>query len=173
MLALAAMMVLVGCFAPGQDSGNASDTEYIPDDLPSGNCGETDNDPCESSGAEVPNSCQSTIECDAGRFCTAGFDGDIGIFACREGCIADFDETRWCVDDAGCCEPGSICQGRGYCVPAGATSSESGGAVETSTGEADTSATDTSGTSETSTDTGSTGSTTGGLLEPETRPIPR
>src|SRR5688500_15999723 len=162
---LVAMMVLVGCFKQGADAGNASDTEYIPDDVPSGNCGETDNDACTSSGAAVPSGCQASIECDAGRVCAAGFDGDIGTFECREGCIDDFDETRWCIDDSGCCGPGSICQGRGYCVPAGASSSEGGGADDTGTsGE--------SGT-DIGTDTGTTGSTTGGALEPATRPIPR
>lgn len=155
--AISIVLLLPSCFK-AQDDGdsNASDTEYIPDDVPSGNCGETDNEPCTSSGAETPSTCEASVQCDAGLVCAAGFDGDIGSFQCRVSCIDDFDETRWCIDDAGCCSPGSICQGRGYCVPAGTSSSDGGestGVVE-STGTTDT------GDSSTS----DTGSTSGGPL---------
>ena len=154
---LTGMIALVGCFGPAEDDSHSSDTEYIPDDVPSGNCGETDNDPCTSSGAEPASGCLASLECDDGSVCAAIFDGDIGTFECRPSCIADFDETRWCIDNAGCCGVGSICQGRGYCVPAGATSSESGDVGDTDTGsDAGSSGAGSSDTGSSSTD--STGS---------------
>jgi hypothetical protein len=165
LLPLFVLVPLLACFMQPEDDSNASDTEYIPDDVPSGNCGETDNEPCTSSGAEAPSDCQASIECGAGTVCAAGFDGDIGMFQCRASCIDDFDETRWCIDDAGCCGPGSICQGRGYCVPAGTTSSE--------TGDTSTSDTSTSDTSTSDASTSESSSTSGGALAPEIRPIPR
>ena len=146
---LVAILVLAGCAMDESDAGdNSSDTEYIPDDVPSGNCGETDNEPCTTTGGETP-TCEATIECDAGTVCAAGFDGDIGSFICRASCIDDFDETRWCIDDEGCCEPGSICRGRGYCMPAGATSMESGDDTGTSESGTSESGTSESGTSDT------------------------
>ncbi len=169
-LVIATTLALGSCFAPGADSSNVSDSEYIPDDVPSGNCGETDNDACTSSGAEQ-DGCAATEQCADGLFCIASFDGDIGRFDCSLSCIADMDETRWCLDDASCCSDGSVCQGRGYCVPASATTtgidpdtgseSESSGVVTGST-SSDTGTSDGGSTS----DSG----TTGTALEPDARP---
>lgn len=175
-LGIATIIALASCFAPGADSaGDASDTEYIPDDVPSGNCGETDNDACESTGTGAADGCVSTDQCADGLFCIASFDGEIGRFDCSLSCIADLDESRWCLDDASCCSEGSVCQGRGYCVPAGAMTTgvdpDTGIDTGTDTGAADgTSSVGDTGTTDTG--TGDSG-TTGAAIEPDARPIGR
>jgi hypothetical protein len=169
-----AVLASAACFA-AQDSGAGGDTEYIPDDPPAGNCGEPGEEPCETSGIAPAGDCQASSECDAGLACSATFDGDIGRFECQASCIEDFDEARWCADDASCCGPGSICQGRGYCVPAGATStgvvddtgteSSAGGGGDTTTG-GETTTTNATTTTDAGTTDGSTssgGSTTGAI----------
>jgi hypothetical protein len=172
---IATMMLLASCFAPASDIAGTGDTEFDPDDVPSGNCGETNNDPCTSTGVEAEDGCSATLPCDAGLFCAASFDGDIGRFDCRDACVPDMDETRWCFDDAACCNAGSVCQGRGYCVPSGATSTgldpDTGTDTGSSTSTGDTSTTD-GGMSTTDGGTTDTG-TTGAAIEPERRPIRR
>jgi hypothetical protein len=134
-------IVLIACDS-NERTHAASDTEYIGEDLPAGNCGETDDDePCtSSSGGAAPSGCQASTECEGEEICAAGFDGEIGSFACRSTCIPDLDETRWCVDDQGCCGVDSVCQDRGYCVPSSGTDATTDGGA-TSTGDGATSST--------------------------------
>jgi hypothetical protein len=175
---IATIALLASCFAPAADI--AGDTDYMPEDPPAGNCGETNNDPCTSTGVEAEDGCSATLPCDAGLFCAASFDGDIGRFDCRDACVPDMDDTRWCFDDAACCNAGSVCQGRGYCVPSGATSTgldpDTGADTGTDTGT-DAGSSTSMGTGDTSTSTtdGSTTDTgtTGAANEPERRPIRR
>lgn len=128
---LAGMFVLVACGDDSSGGDIVTDTEYIGEDLPAGNCGDTDEESCTSSGGDaMPSGCQASSECPDGESCTAMFNGDIGAFACRSSCIDDMDETRWCIDDAGCCGADSVCQERGYCVPAGRTSVDETGTAD-------------------------------------------
>jgi len=128
--------VVAGCFAPrAEDAGD----DFMDEDVPAGKC-MSDSGPCDESegagdGTPTPDGCQSTLDCAGGEICAAVFDGDIGTFACRASCIEDMDDTRWCVDDDGCCNDGSVCAGRGYCMPLDATTGgDTTGAVDTSTG---------------------------------------
>lgn len=142
--------VLSGCFAA--DSTEADD--YMDEDLPAGNCMtgtggcETEGDDASGGGAPA-GTCQSTVECDAGQICVATFDGDIGEFECRSMCIDDMDDGRWCLDDEACCNVGSVCSERGYCVPGEGTTTadETGGdTTTTDTGDGSTGAASSTGT---------------------------
>jgi hypothetical protein len=125
---LSMIWLFAACGDDGAGGDIVTDTEYIGEDIPAGNCGDTDEEECASSGGDaMPSGCEASSECPDGSSCSAVFDGDIGAFACRATCIEDLDETRWCIDDAGCCGADSICQGRGYCVPAGRTSADETG----------------------------------------------
>lgn len=131
----AALVLFVAC---GEDSGaqDVSDTEYIGEDIPAGNCGETDNAPCESSESGAPDGdCQGSADCSGDMICAASFDGDIGAFACRTSCVDDRDESMWCTDDAACCNPGSTCR-RGYCLPDAQGGDDTGAGTDSSTGGA-------------------------------------
>ncbi len=154
--------------ACGDDLDSAGD--YVDDDVPSGSCmsesGDADCDPDtmpadDDDGpvtAASDDECEGSIDCDAGEVCMATFDGDIGEFECRAACIPDRDETRWCVDDAACCEIDSVCSQRGYCLPPAATG------TTTSDGTTSDTTSDTSTTDEGTTSDGTTGdgTTTGG-----------
>jgi hypothetical protein len=117
------LAVLAACKADSRES----DDFYMDDDVPAGNC--MTGTGCATEGSDGDSTaaseatCESTLQCDVGQMCVATFDGDIGEFACSSTCIDDFDEERWCIDDDGCCGADSICQGRGYCVPAASADS--------------------------------------------------
>ena len=110
------LAILLACSVDDSAGDGDYDTGWIDEDLPADQCGETDAAPCatESGGAEP--ACVASTQCNSGEICRADFDGDIGSFQCRSGCIADFDESTWCVDDSGCCSAASICGPRGYCM---------------------------------------------------------
>jgi hypothetical protein len=139
------------------------------EDVPAGMC-MSESGPCETSdsggvdtNAGLGDPCSASGQCESG-ICSATFDGEIGEFECHTTCIPDFDEARWCIDDASCCS-GSVCSLRGYCQPNDATST--GGDASTSTGGADTSGDatgTTTGAGETGTWSGATttGTTSGG-----------
>ena len=131
------LLVLVAATACAEkDDGLESDDVYMDDDVPAGSCMSESGGGCdteavgEASMGEVAGTCESTLECADGEACIATFDGDIGEFECAASCIGDMDETRWCLDDAGCCEASSICSERGYCTPgdAAATGADTTGA---------------------------------------------
>jgi hypothetical protein len=123
------------------------------DDFPAGVCTATDTDTgtatgmeCETEAAPVTtsgaatsgtaNTCQATADCMGGR-CVAPWDATSevrGEFACEFACVALIDETRWCADDASCCEPAARCTARGYCIIEGESTSTSGDATSTGTG---------------------------------------
>jgi hypothetical protein len=118
------LLVLLAATACDDDGRLESDDVYMDDDVPAGSCMTGTGDDCDTEGTgdgattnEVAGTCESTLECDDGEVCIATFDGDIGEFECRGSCIGDMDETQWCLDDEGCCEATSICNGRGYCIP--------------------------------------------------------
>ena len=132
---LVVFALAVGCGS--KDDSIEADDVYMDDDVPAGSCMSESGDDCDTeavggdaSTAEVAGTCESTLECGDGEVCIATFDGDIGEFECSASCIPDRDETRWCIDDEGCCEAGSICGERGYCMPGDAvdTGGESTGA---------------------------------------------
>jgi hypothetical protein len=112
----------------GACSGDVGDYAYMDDDIPSGRCetgGDTDGCPGNTEGATTgpspdggPGSpCDRTGECDDGLTCSAPFSGgERGTFACVEACIPNMDESRWCADADGCCDPDAVCTMRGYCV---------------------------------------------------------
>ncbi len=125
----AGLLVVSAC----KEDARESDDLYMDDDVPSGSCmsdtGECDTDSAASddaSTAEVAGTCESTLECGDGESCIATFDGDIGEFECTASCIADRDETRWCLDDDACCNADSVCAERGYCMPVEASADTSG-----------------------------------------------
>jgi hypothetical protein len=156
---------LAALLACGDDGSGAAEGEtgYIDEDIPAGNCGETDNEPCESSddsgGSGVH--CDETTDCFDGMICAAQFDGDIGAFECLYSCVDDRDESRWCIDDASCCNPDASCSERGYCIPPEAADT---GTTGVDTGS-ETTGSDTSG------DAGSTDeSSSGGAAAPDERP---
>lgn len=134
---------------------NDNDDLYMDDDVPSGNC-MGDTGPCDTdamgdesdgsgtSSTPTGGTCESTMQCGVGDTCMATFDGDIGEFECQSSCIEDHDETRWCIDDLSCCNGGSVCSARGYCLPSGAegVGESSGGSdsgADTGTDDASTS----------------------------------
>jgi len=163
-------VVLSAC---GVDSDGAAEGEtgFIDEDIPAGNCGETDNAPCESSeGGGVPDPpCDASNDCWGGMICAAVFDGDIGSFVCRPSCIEDSDESQWCIDDAGCCNPDATCSDRGYCMPAGDTTGGDTTSGDTTSGDTTGSDTTTSGDT-TGSDTTDGGTSTGGALAPDEQP---
>lgn len=145
------MTVATGCSVATESAD-----DYMDEDVPAGKC-MSDSGPCDESdgsddGTPTPDGCVSTLDCNAGESCAAVFDGDIGVFDCREGCIEDMDETRWCVDDDACCSGGSVCAGRGFCMPLDVATGTDTGTVDTTTTGAD----------ETTTGDASTGSDTTG-----------
>lgn len=127
------LLVLAACASKDEGAGDF----YMDDDVPAGNCMTGTGCATDGSGggstAAGEATCESTLQCDVGQVCIATFDGDIGEFECSSTCIGDFDETHWCVDDDGCCGADSLCQGRGYCVPA-ASADETGSAESGSEG---------------------------------------
>jgi len=154
------MGLATGC-AMKDDAAGADDL-YMDDDVPSGNCmGETG--PCDTdteaggdeSSTPTGGACESTSQCSVGDTCMATFDGDIGEFECQSACIPDDDETRWCIDDDGCCNEGSVCAERGYCRPSGAADTTAGDSTSSTDGSSETG---TDGT----TDTGNAASTSDG-----------
>jgi hypothetical protein len=161
-------VVLSAC---GDDSGSSAEGEtgFIDEDIPAGNCGETDNAPCESSDGGVPDPpCDASDDCWGGMICAAVFDGDIGSFVCRSSCIDDRDESQWCIDDVGCCNPDATCSDRGYCIPADTTTGDTTGGDTTGSDDSST------GESGSSDDAGtSTDGSTGGAALPDERPDPR
>lgn len=123
---------LVGCLGGSDSDGSSGFTSYsdeMPDDLPAGECRDTDG--CDTdtdgsggvlgtTGASVDSECQRSEDCDGAGACVATWDNDArGPFECRFACIPTLDEDAWCSDDASCCEQGDVCTPRGYCVPSG------------------------------------------------------
>ncbi len=127
-------LLLGGCFAPGF-------TDEMPDDLPAGNCPDTDAEDCvttSTSGAESggesssssssstsgtpADDCQGSDGCLGEDACVAAWDGEAearGAFACQFACVPLLDESLWCSDDVSCCDADAVCTGRGYCVLGG------------------------------------------------------
>jgi hypothetical protein len=163
-------LIVVGLVFAGCGSAELSD--YMDEDLPAGQCKETEGDVCETGGEG--DQCGSTQDCGGDLICAAQFNGDIGRFECQDVCIPTMDETRWCMDDAACCDAAATCGPRGYCMidgGVGETVDEASGGSEgagtttsgTDTGGGTTSAGTTSGaTSSGGTDTSTGTSTTGG-----------
>jgi hypothetical protein len=139
--------LLSGCFAADSAEG---DDFYMDDDVPAGNCmtgtGCATDGSDGGSGGAGDGACESTLQCAAGLMCVGTFDGDIGAFECRNSCIDDMDEDRWCVDGEACCNAGSVCA-RGYCTPGDQTSDADTGGVDSSDGETTTTDTAADGTS--------------------------
>lgn len=101
----------------------------------------------------APDACMGGGDCPE-AFCVAPWDaalGQRGTAECVAECIADDDLTRFCIDDASCCE-GSRCNaGDGLCAAVAESSSTTADATtsDATTSVASTS-TDTAGTSSSS-----------------------
>jgi hypothetical protein len=150
-LGIVALTAQLGC--GGSEFDTAGDGDYMDDDIPMGQCGNTG---CaDTGGVPVGFPCGGSTECSGEAGCVAPFaDGQAGDFVCIAQCIPNNDEASWCLDDAACCDETATCSTRGLCVA---------GAVDDTAGIDSTGAdTDTSAGSDTGTDTGSaTGSDTG------------
>lgn len=120
--------------------------------------------PDEPAGAKVGlgDECLDSSNCQSG-LCAAPWNGEGAALVCVDTCVDTNDETRWCADDAVCCEPDAVCGSRGLCLPAGAVD-ETGTAGSTGgTGTGTGTAGSTGGTAtDTGTDTEAAGSTRGG-----------
>ncbi len=103
----------------------------------SGSGSSTGTDTTATAGATTvgtPDECQSSEDC-AGTtggpdlMCVASYDPGLGVkgpAVCSAECIAENDLTRWCQDDAGCCE-GLFCREvDGFCEPPSTTSTSTG-----------------------------------------------
>lgn len=84
--------------------------------------------------------CLLTNDCPAGLYCVAPFDQSLGpegkgLNECVADCVDIMDETRWCTDEAACCDPTAECTDRGYCVhPSDSTGGDTGTGTAGSTG---------------------------------------
>lgn len=142
---LASLVLLAsGCFSP-----NADLSDEMPDDLPAGACRDTDPDDCATSTGFVSSGgtsegtstgapadgCAGSESCLGDGVCVAAWDADAqarGSFECQFACVPVLDETTWCSDDASCCDTGTVCTARGYCVYAddtGTSGSSTGGST--------------------------------------------
>jgi len=133
-------------------------SDYMDEDLPAGQCEDTEGEACETGGAG--DQCNSSQDCGGDLVCGASFNGDIGTFECQAACVPTMDESMWCIDDTSCCDAAATCGPRGYCTIAGSaetgleeTGTETGTdtGVDTSTGtgsETDAGTTESSGTSD-------------------------
>lgn len=116
-LTFALMAALTGACGDSKELANAEG--YMPEDLPPWTC---DTDASSGGGSESGcgdgtgevDECRSGDECQGG-YCVASFNGDIGVFACRQACIPSMDESQWCADASACCEANARCE-RGYCI---------------------------------------------------------
>jgi len=71
----------------------------------------------ESSDCRAGDACSSSETCTTGTICaTQVMGGDRMPLSCTAECVPTSDEGRWCTDDASCCDPGTVCTVRGYCV---------------------------------------------------------
>lgn len=141
-----ALVLLLSLSACGETSETAASggsgvgtfADEMPDDLPAGECRDTDG--CETDGDDGTRGtttgepvdepeCERSEQCDGAGACVATWDDDVrGPFECRFACIPTLDESSWCSDDASCCERGDVCTPRGYCVPSeGDETGSSGG----------------------------------------------
>jgi hypothetical protein len=158
-------LLLVGCSESALVGGT-----YMEDDPPAGTCEDTDAAECETGGQG--DDCASSAECGGNLVCGATFDGDIGRFQCQAACVPTMDESRWCIDDAACCDTTASCGPRGYCmisedvdtgVDTGTGTGTSGdastgaGSTDTGTGTESGSSSDTATGTDTGTSTGVTG----------------
>lgn len=153
---------LCACLAASGCGGKGL-SDYMDDDLPAGNCEDTDASLCETGGQG--DQCEDTQFCTGELICAASFDGDIGTFECQSACVETMDETRWCTDSASCCDSGAVCGARGYCmlpgnVDTGSDGTTSSGSttsgLDTGTGTETSSGTDTSSSTDEATSTGVT-----------------
>jgi hypothetical protein len=119
-------VALASCSSDDSGGDGSASGGTLMDDLPpSTNCpGGSDTGGCQEDGgasasasAGGSGSCQSAADCMVGEGCLAPFDGEIGEFVCRPGCIGMMDEDWWCADASACCDPSATCTMRGYCVP--------------------------------------------------------
>lgn len=146
------LLTVAGCAADALSADS-----YMDEDHPPYGCDSEPTGPCGSSSDAGPQagSCQGGLDCDAGEFCAASFDGDIGQFECQSACIDAMDDTRWCYDSSACCNATDTCT-RGYCIPADDTPADSSGEA----GSSSSSTTD-GGSSSSSTGSGSESSSGG------------
>ncbi len=151
--------VLVAACSGSTPAVEGETLELDPETLPAGRC-DTDGtstsgttEPCDTesepdasaTGGETTGSaeCQGESDCGDGH-CVAGFDPETLMrteATCEFACVDTLNDAKWCLDDAGCCDPAARCTGRGYCIvesdeedtegEAGSTGSTSGGASST------------------------------------------
>ncbi len=157
------LSILVAVALAACDSDDGDLIDYMPDDLPAGQCEtegtstsgcETETEPTTStsttggaadtsSGGRPEGSCSSTDECLGAGVCSAVWNAQAqqpDATTCTFACVGSFDDARWCADDAACCEEGATCTERGYCVPPedgeSAESTSAGGGDTDTTGAA-------------------------------------
>lgn len=114
---LVGVLALGGC---GDTSLDTGDGDYMDEDLPMGQCSGTGSCPLPPGGppGSVPagSPCGAAQDCSEGLFCMAPWsEGALGEFTCSAECIPSDDETMWCLDSAGCCDPNATCNARGMC----------------------------------------------------------
>jgi hypothetical protein len=155
---MVAAVLASGCGAFDDDSLAGDTDDFIDMDTPPGNCSAgTSAEPCPdpgTSGSPEGGPCIESQDCAGGNACIAPFaGGEVGDFICVSQCIAQADESQWCLDASACCELGAVCSARGLCVL--------GGLDDSGTGDGPASD-GTTGNGTTGTDTGSSGGTTEG-----------
>jgi hypothetical protein len=134
--------------------GSPEDDGFPPSGVGMGLDGGEDDD-ADSGGARGDDECQGSQDC-MDAFCVGPYDPVTqvrGIYQCVPTCVEAMDETRWCSDDAACCDPGARCSARGYCEvdPPGATDTDTDTA-----GSMGSESSETSGSDGTDSDTSST-----------------